>query len=784
MALPQLGLRLAPARAPAQLLSAGPTVPLSRPGSVDSLIADAGVELAHGRSWKASRMMALVVEDSSLRTPAAVLLAAEAASQWGGWPEVTRLLAGEPWLDTMFRGQGRMLLARAALEQGLDSVALGSAVAATKIPGRFDDGERLFLLATALDRVGARDSASATYQQAAERLPLIADWLRIRAASLTDDSLAREQLYARITGDLPRQRIGWAEAAAHERTGDLDGAARRYAELGERILAFRLRVALTRDSAQRATVRQELLQFTAGPAGAREAREAIAILDSVFAPLQPWEELTVARAAGQSGLASRAAAGYERALGAGVGTSEDRFGLATALTKLGRDAEAAFQFTLVTEPRQLAASAAYQGARAMVRSGQLAEGRSALVEIPKRFSRDTVAASSALFLLADLAIDDRADAAARTYYLRLAKRYPSSRFAPAARFRAAMIALVSHKRKRAAREFDEVAKRYPQNEEFLAAVYWAGRAWAATGDSLTARARWQRVAASDPLSYYASLATRRLGLPEWAPPEAADSFTIVPAFDSAFARAALLSRLGMSAESRWEYDSLARISDTSSERLLAVANALRDQGLASQAIQLARRALARGAPADGRTYRLLYPVTHEDAVLAEAAEQRLDPTFLAALVRQESMFNSGATSSVGARGLMQVMPELGERLARTLNFPVWDPVLLYQPDVSIQLGSFHLRELADRYRRPADILAAYNAGMSRVERWSKRIGGEDPEVFAERIPFTETRGYVRVIQRNQEIYRMLYAWPVALTNAGEIDSLPPPPSMEAVIKPM
>jgi soluble lytic murein transglycosylase len=763
MALPQLSLLLALTSAPVQLLSTGPTVPLAPAGSVDSLIADAGVELAHGRSWKASRIMALVVEDSTLRTPAAVLLAAQAASQWGGWPEVSRLLGRERWLDTMFRGQGRLLLARATLEQGLDSVALASALAATRVLGRFDDGQRLYLLATALDRIGARDSASATYRRAAERLPLIADWLRLRAASLTDDSLARSQIYARITGDLARQRIGWAEAAARERAGDLDGAARGYADLGERILAFRLRVALTPDSAARAIVRQELLQFIVGPAGVREAREAIAILDSVYAPLAPWEELVVARAAGQSGLASRAVQGYERALAAGVGTSEDRFNYATALTKLGRDSEAAFQFNLVTEPRKLAASAAYQRARGMVRSGQLIEGRSALIQIPRKFSRDTIAASSALFLLADLAVDDRADGAARRYFLRLAKRYPSSRFASAARFRAAMIALVSRRAKTAAREFDDVARRYPRSDDYLAAVYWAGRAWAAAGDIVTARARWERVAAGDPLSYYASLATRRLGLPEWAPPEAPDSFAAVPAFDSAFARAALLDQLGMSAESRWEYDSLARMSDTSSERLLALADAFRRQGLASQAIQVARRALARGAPADARTYRLLYPVTHEDAVLAEAAEQRLDPTFLAALIRQESMFNPTATSAVGARGLMQVMPELGERLARTLNFPMWDPVLLYQPDVSIQLGSFHLRELNDRYSRPADILAAYNAGMSRVERWSRRVGVEDPEVFADRIPFAETRGYVRIIQRNQEIYRLLYAWPVALT---------------------
>jgi soluble lytic murein transglycosylase len=102
------------------------------------------------------------------------------------------------------------------------------------------------------------------------------------------------------------------------------------------------------------------------------------------------------------------------------------------------------------------------------------------------------------------------------------------------------------------------------------------------------------------------------------------------------------------------------------------------------------------------------------------------------------------------------MPELGERLAKELNYPVWDPVLLYQPDVSIQLGAFHLRELVTRYDQRAHILAAYNAGAPRVERWSKRIGVTDPEVFAEQISFVETRDYVRLIQRNEEIYRALY----------------------------
>src|SRR4029079_4984158 len=82
----------------------------------------------------------------------------------------------------------------------------------------------------------------------------------------------------------------------------------------------------------------------------------------------------------------------------------------------------------------------------------------------------------------------------------------------------------------------------------------------------------------------------------------------------------------------------------------------------------------------------------------------------------------------------------------------------YQPDVSLQLGAFHLQELTGRYAQPVHVLAAYHARVSRVERWSQRMGVNDPEVFTERIPFAETRGYVRAIQRNQEIYGTLYPW--------------------------
>ena len=722
--------------------------------TLDSALAQANEALSRGRPWQATRLIAPWLRDSSTRTPAVVFLAARAASEWRGWSEVLQLLSSESWVDTLYGGSARVLLTRAALERRQDSVALRHAtLALQRRPG---SAERLLLLATALDRLGARDSAAGVYLRAAERLPSISDWLLLRSAVVTDDSVARAGLYGRITNPLAQSRIPRVEAAAHEKLGDLLGAARRYAAAGDRLASLRLRLAASPDRAPRAALRREFLSVVAGRAGSAAIREAITTLDSVFAPLSSSEELVVARAAVDAGLLSRAAAGFARAGNKALGASEDRFAYGNVLTRLNRNSEAAAQFKLVRTPRSLAALAAYQGARAWVRDGQIERGRAALVTVTRQYERDTVAAASAFFLRADLASDDRGDLEARRLHRIVAMHYPSSRFAPTSRFRAAMIALLTGDPKQAATEFDALVERYPSSDEALGATYWAGRAWADAGDSALARGRWLSLTTRNPLSYYAALSATRLGIRPWVPAPARDSFTPDTVLDTQVARAALLARLGLGSEARWELDRLARSTDSSPERLLTLANAFRSQGMAAHAIQIARRALAHGAAPDARTYRLIYPVVHEDALFAEAAEHRLDPSLMAALIRQESNFNPSATSPAGARGLAQVMPELGERLARALEYPVWDPVLLYQPDVSIQLGAVHLRELFSQYQQRGHILAAYNAGASRVERWSKRIGVDDPEVFAERISFVETRDYVRIIQRNEEIYKALY----------------------------
>jgi soluble lytic murein transglycosylase len=370
----------------------------------------------------------------------------------------------------------------------------------------------------------------------------------------------------------------------------------------------------------------------------------------------------------------------------------------------------------------------------------------------------------ARILLSDLAIDEGRDAAARATYQAAASSRPTSPYAPLARFQAAIIALVEGESRTAAFGFDTLVMKHSASSEALAGLYWAGRAWAAAGDSSAAVARWRRVIRREPRSYYGILSARRLGEAEPLPP-APDSVRTYPAIDSAVRRVDLLRGLGLSQEARLEESALIEAARDSADMTLAVAEALTGIGQVSRGIRLAWRAVDLGARMDSRTLRLLYPVLQRDGILALAREHDVEPALIAGLIRQESAFDPSATSRAGARGLMQIMPDVGRKVARAEGFPFWDPVLLYQPDVSLQLGVTHLRDLLRQHRDLPHVLAAYNAGTSRLERWLMRPGADDLEIFTERIPFRETRGYVRAVLRNRDVYRLLYSWEAGTTKA-------------------
>jgi soluble lytic murein transglycosylase len=618
------------------------------------------------------------------------------------------------------------------------------------------DDRSLVLRARELDRADSLDAARSAYEQAAQKLPQLSDWLYLRAAGVTGDSSARAAYYAKLRTDVARDRIRWTDAIARERTRDFAGAIRIYNALGARLDALRLRINPPADDASRTAARGELLSFISNSSNSPDTRDAIDLFDKVFTTTTPSEELTMARAANKSGLPDRAATAYTKALGAGLGDVADNIGYGSVLLRLRRYADAATQLAKVRTPANLAAAAQYQRARAQIAMGNTEAGRATLRAITTAYPRDTSSAS-ALLLLADLATDDNRDQDARQTLTALLKRFPVGRHATNARFRAGIIAYIQGDRKAAAAEFDSLVARDSNSTEALAAAYWAGRSYAALADKTRSKGRWRSIIAKDPLSYYAVVAAKRLDTTLVSPDRSPANFARVPAVDTALNRVVGLRDAGMDVEAGFENDRLFRDALGNPARMIATAHALAGTDQASRSIALGRRAIEEIGHSP-ENYRLYFPVLERETLISSSKENGLDPVLVAALIRQESNFNPLATSPAGARGLMQLMPAVGKSVADTKGIGPWNPDLLYQPATNIKLGTAHLSVLARKYPEVVKVLSAYNAGESRVEKWSSKAGAADPEVFTERIPFVETRDYVRTILRNRAYYQALYPW--------------------------
>ncbi len=604
------------------------------------------------------------------------------------------------------------------------------------------------------DRANKLDSARIGYLEAAERVPEIADWLYLRAAGVTPDSAARNELYDKITTDVARARIRMSEALARERTGDMIGAISAYDRAGAPTSAFRLRLARASDDAARAAVRTGLLGLIRSSSG--DSREAITMFDRTFTQRSPAEELAIARTAARTGMTGRAAIGFKEAGKAGLLTANDRFTFGQMLARLNRDADAAAQYARITAPASLAARAQYQRARAQIAMRNITAARATLRAITTKYRTDTSSAA-ALLLLADLATDESRDGNARTALRDVLRRFPSSSQAPIAVFRAAMISFIQGDFETAASEFEALAHQYPRSSDATAARYWAGRAHHALGDTARSRAGWRSLMADEPSSYYTVRAAERLGVPLPLGDAARDTIPKVQELEDGLRRIALLGDLGMDVEQRHEYGKLFSDAAKSPDRMVATAHAFSGTPQASRAVALGWRVINEHGRSPLR-YRLVHPILELERIAAEAGENGLDPALVAALIKQESNFNPRATSPVGARGMMQIMPPLGTRMARARGIQNWHIDSLWNPAISIDFGTQHLAELLKSYPHLEHGLAAYNAGATPVARWRLKAGASDPEVFTERIPFVETRDYVRAIVRNRAFYRALYPW--------------------------
>lgn len=730
-----------------------------------------------GRYWRASRILGQHLAAVSDTTPETILYASRMSAGWGDWETVGRLLDGRAWLDTLEAGAGWGLLGRSRLARGryaAAGVALGRylAVSDAQDPER---GVAHLRRGIALGNAGDTPAALAAFDSAAALLPWFDDWTQLLAAEAAaaggDTAALRVRLAASEPG-LARDR-GWRlRVDAARKAGD-PLAARRAAldatttlsSAGDRAAAWsvlgELRVEAG-DSARAREAFRSAMEAAPGSVGAVDAARGMSGLSPSAAE---WR--TIARVYARHGNHARAADGFDRYLAAGAGTAAERarvrLELGEARFNAGRYAEAERGLLDLAEDDiapAIAAEAMYLAGRARYRQGRTADGLATFAAMADRFP-DQEATARGLYLLADLKHDDQAVADARRWYRRAADAAPALNEAGLALMRLAGLAWLDGEHAEAVKIWEEYRGQHPDGRRAAQATYWAARGYAELGRDSLAQRRFREVRRMDPVSYYGALSAAELGeavlAVEMGPSPASDS-AMDATIRAGLRRVDLLESLDRRDDLVHEVERLRRHVERTDGGDYALAEALNERGYTLTAISMGWDIRRRESAWNPRLLRIIYPFPFQDLVVPESRERGLDPYLVAGLIRRESAFNPTVSSSAGAIGLMQIMPETGRTLARAAGLRDYEPGLLRQPEVNVHLGVRYLEELQRRFGEhdlPL-VLSAYNAGPNRAVRWREMPEIRDPLLFTERIPYNETRDYVRNVVLHRALYRELY----------------------------
>ncbi|MEP7259741.1 MAG: transglycosylase SLT domain-containing protein [Usitatibacter sp.] len=275
--------------------------------------------------------------------------------------------------------------------------------------------------------------------------------------------------------------------------------------------------------------------------------------------------------------------------------------------------------------------------------------------------------------------------------------------------------------------------------------YWRARALRQLGENEASAALMKGLAHE--ITFYGLLAAEELQLPvtlDWnvAPPTAQDLERIRAR--PGVQRALLLYSIGLGNEALREWIWTLRGLDD--RELLAAAEAARQANEPDRAINTADKTV------QIHDFTQRYPIPHRETLAASARQWDLDEAIVYSIIRQESRFIADVRSRVGATGLMQLMPATARWVAKQIPIASYSQDMLTQPEVNIRMGTYYFRRVLDDLGHPLLATAAYNAGPGRARRWRDERPLEGA-IYAETIPFSETRDYVKKVFANAWFYR-------------------------------
>jgi soluble lytic murein transglycosylase len=401
-----------------------------------------------------------------------------------------------------------------------------------------------------------------------------------------------------------------------------------------------------------------------------------------------------------------------------------------------------------------------------------------LVRALEREFPESTWAEEALNHLATFYIQKDRDDEADTVFRELYARFPRGRYAERAAWKAGWTSYRKGDMAEAARLFESASIGFPRSDYRPAWLYWSGRARAAMGDGPGALARYQLTIADYHNTYYGrlteallrkqgvSLGPSRLvfeppvpagGEDDGFPPTEDTIRTLLAAglYEPAvkeleFARAKWGDSPAITATIAW-----------ANKQMSASESGTSQFALARGAITLMKRAYPQFLAAGGdqlprEILTTIFPLEYWDLIQKNAAQNKLDPYLVAALMAQESTFVPDIKSHAGAYGLMQMMPPTGRQYARKLKLR-YSLKLLTTPETAIRMGTMYL---ADKIREFGSVhlaLASYNAGETPVRRWMRENPGLPQDEFIDSITYPETQQYVKRLLGTAEDYRRLYS---------------------------
>jgi len=423
-------------------------------------------------------------------------------------------------------------------------------------------------------------------------------------------------------------------------------------------------------------------------------------------------------------------------------------------------------------------TAFYQGAKASASARRHVEALARFEQLEKRFPNHRLA-DDARLRAATVAEDSGDPSRALSMLSTLPDLYPDGDMRSEAMFRVARVLLQSRDWDGARAALDRaIALAVEASAPGAAgrAEYFRARVAQLAGDFDDAKARYAALIANRPLSYYMLCAYARLRM--------LDDLLARSTLQASIAREAtgpfLTREHGELKTPEFEqFSRLLEVGEIDTARRLAGASRLADDGVDPEVLWTIAwlynragapelgHAFARARLVDYRAHwpagrwrvawEVAFPRPWDAVVVRESESTRVPASLTWAIMREESAFNPDARSSASALGLMQLMAATAKRVARDTTLP-FDEQALHRPDVSIALGVRLLASLRTSFQsHPALAVAAYNSGATSVRRWLSDYAGDDIDLFVERIPFDETRGYVKRVLSSEAAYAYLYA---------------------------